>query len=592
MFTKTKFHQVMTIVIMLTMLFSAIQPMAVSAQDGDEGRRQDPSALEGDGIKRQANAQSGRVSFIGPENGRALSASRALGTFARPQDPARALADRFAPEFGLKDPARDLSEMKAVRSEDGRVTVRYQQEYNGVPVMGGELIVNTNERGDLYSMNGEVSADLALPTAPTIDSAQAAETALQAMAKWYQKAPADDFAASEPELWIYDESLLQPSTRPVELVWRMEVTAKDNAMPVRELVLVNAERGGISLHFNQIDTAWSSLRNAHTLDSSKPVVSTTTSTHTDLGNDDLTAQSSGEFIPNLVGASWYVATTGNDSNSCSSAGSPCATINGAIDKAAAGDTVFVATGTYMEGGVDDVVFIVKNIIVSGGWSADFSAQNGMSVIDGNGIKRGFKIDDAATMVRVDQFIVQNGYGYGGGRIYNRGNLILNNSSIISNTTICSGCASYWGGGVFNAGNLIVNNSTISANTAGASGGGIYNTSVGTLVLNNTTVSNNTGPGGGIYNNGGTVTLRDRIVAKNNAGTVDCGGTIGTAGYNLIGNTSGCSFTPTTGDIVNQDPLLSPLVGLFKYHTLLSGSPAIDAGNPAVPGAVEAMLASP
>ena len=102
-------------------------------------------------------------------------------------------------------------------------------------------------------------------------------------------------------------------------------------------------------------------------------------------------------------------------------------------------------------------------------------------------------------------------------------------------------------------------------------------------MNNTTVSNNTGPGGGIYNNGGTVTLKNSIVAKNNAGTVDCGGTIGTAGYNLIGNTSGCSFTPTTGDIINQDPLLSPLVGLFKYHTLLSGSPAIDAGNPAVPG---------
>ena len=131
------------------------------------------------------------------------------------------------------------------------------------------------------------------------------------MAETYQKAT-DDFVVSEPELWIYDESLLRPSTRPVELVWRMEVTAADNSLPVRELVLVNAEQGGIRLHFNQIDMAWSSLRNAHTLDSSKPVVSTTTSTHTDLGNDDLTAQSSGEFIPNLAGASWYVATTGND----------------------------------------------------------------------------------------------------------------------------------------------------------------------------------------------------------------------------------------------------------------------------------------
>ena len=128
----------------------------------------------------------------------------------------------------------------------------------------------------------------------------------------------------------------------VELVWRMEVTTRDNAMPVRELVLVDAQRGSISLHFNQIDTAWawSSLRNAHTLDSAKPGVSTTNLTRTELDNDDATAQSSGEFIPHLAGASWYVATTGNDTNSCSSAGSPCATINGAIGKATtSGDTI-------------------------------------------------------------------------------------------------------------------------------------------------------------------------------------------------------------------------------------------------------------
>ncbi len=361
MFTKTKFHQVMTVVIMLTMLFSAIQPMAVSAQDGDEGRRQDTSALEGDGIKRQANPQSGRVSFIGPESGRALSASRALGTFARPQDPARALADRFAPEFGLKDPARDLSEMKAVRSEDGRVTVRYQQEYNGIPVMGGELIVNTNERGDLYSMNGEVSADLALPTAPTIDSAQAAETALQAMAKWYQ-APADDFVTSEPELWIYDESLLRPSTRPVELVWRMEVTAKDNAMPVRELVLVDAERGGISLHFNQIDTAWTREENT-------------------------TVAPSEENIPALAGATWYVATTGDDTNSCSAPDAPCATINGAIGKAATGDTILVATGIYTGTGYERVT-INKSLSLLGGWDSSFTMQDGSSTIDGQNARQG------------------------------------------------------------------------------------------------------------------------------------------------------------------------------------------------------------
>ena len=73
--------------------------------------------------------------------------------------------------------------MKANHPGDGRVSVRYQQNYEGIPVMGGELIVNTNENGDLYSMNGEVSSESLASTQPTIDSEQAKETALQACGK-------------------------------------------------------------------------------------------------------------------------------------------------------------------------------------------------------------------------------------------------------------------------------------------------------------------------------------------------------------------------------------------------------------------------
>ncbi|WP_196302159.1 hypothetical protein, partial [Streptococcus pneumoniae] len=73
--------------------------------------------------------------------------------------------------------------------------------------------------------------------------------------KWYELSPSD-FVATQPELWIFDESLLQPSNRPIELVWRLEVSGLDMSMPVRELVLVNAQTGSISFHFNQVDTAW------------------------------------------------------------------------------------------------------------------------------------------------------------------------------------------------------------------------------------------------------------------------------------------------------------------------------------------------
>ncbi len=242
MLAHRRLFQIISLIVVFTLLFSSFSLPTVSAQGGD-------------GLKRDVNPQTGKVSFLGAETGRALSASRALGTFIRPQDPAMALAKRFAPEFGLKNPERELSELKTGRAEDGQITVRYQQNYEGVPVMGGELIVNTNDNGDLYSMNGEVSANLSLSTQPAIDSEQARETALQVVAKWYQKFP-NDFTTSEPELWVYDEALLRPSTRPAELVWRMEVTPLDSAMPVRELVLVNAQRGNISLHFNQVDTAW------------------------------------------------------------------------------------------------------------------------------------------------------------------------------------------------------------------------------------------------------------------------------------------------------------------------------------------------
>jgi Zn-dependent metalloprotease len=235
--------QIISLIVVFTLLFSSVSLPSVSAQGGD-------------GLEPQVNSQTGKVSFLGPGNGQPMPASKALGTFLRPQDPALALAKRFGPEFGLKNPERELSELKTARAEDGRITTRFQQNYEGIPVMGGELIVNTNESGDLYSMNGEVSSNISLSTQPTIDRDQAKEIALQSVAKWYAKAP-EDFLASEPSLWIYDESLLRPSTRPAELVWRMDVTPQDASIPVRELVLVNAQRGNISLHFNQIDTAWS-----------------------------------------------------------------------------------------------------------------------------------------------------------------------------------------------------------------------------------------------------------------------------------------------------------------------------------------------
>jgi predicted outer membrane repeat protein len=87
----------------------------------------------------------------------------------------------------------------------------------------------------------------------------------------------------------------------------------------------------------------------------------------------------------------------------------------------------------------------------------------------------------------------------------------------------------------------------------------------------------------INTDAGSVILQNTIVAGNySLGGEDCMGTITSDGYNLIGDTTGCSITTVKGDQLNIEPLIGPLQdngGPTQTHWLYEGSPAIDAGNP-------------
>ena len=165
----------------------------------------------------------------------------------------------------------------------------------------------------------------------------------------------------------------------------------------------------------------------------------------------------------------------------------------------------------------------------------------------------------------------------GGGIYNTGALTISNSTISGN--IVKGQVVGSGGGILNLGTLTVNNSTISGNGARC-GSGIYNAyHVKTLTISNSTISRN-GDAGlcGVIYNGGTSILQNTLVA--NKGVRNCGGTITSNGYNLSSDDS-CNFNGT-GDLNNTDPKLGQLGnygGPTQTILLLSGSPAIDAGNP-------------
>ncbi|NIM94739.1 MAG: DUF11 domain-containing protein [Anaerolineales bacterium] len=335
----------------------------------------------------------------------------------------------------------------------------------------------------------------------------------------------------------------------------------------------------------------------------------------------------------LSNLAWYVSTDGNDSNDCLSPTTECETIQGALGKALSKDKIFIGIGTFTPPGGQGYS-ISKDISLLGGWNEAFTSQDGRTTIDGEDSKRGINIENGLSVV-IENFTIQNcdsndfGGGIkngsrsdltlsnsiirdnyassGGGAISTgSGTLTIYNSSIVGNsvyggggaistfggTTILNNSvvrdnyAFQWGGAFNNnCANLYINNSTISGNSTDSGGGGILHSCTGyTLSVNSSTISDNTSmgsEGGGIRALGDGAIMQNTILDGNYSphGGSDCAGNITSLGYNLVGDSSGCTITTSTGDQIDVDPILGPLVGSPGHHPIAATSPAVEGGNP-------------
>jgi Zn-dependent metalloprotease len=162
------------------------------------------------------------------------------------------VANQFAPQFGIKNPAQQLR-IEKLETQNSGTHIRYGQMHKGLPVIGAELVANVNDQNQLLSMSGEISNTPLDDITPTISAEQASDTAMQAVAKWYQL-PADQLVSSTPVLSVYDPSLIVRTRSSSSLVWQLNV-APNTVAPINEYILVDARSGGVVLHFNQVDTA-------------------------------------------------------------------------------------------------------------------------------------------------------------------------------------------------------------------------------------------------------------------------------------------------------------------------------------------------
>jgi hypothetical protein len=299
----------------------------------------------------------------------------------------------------------------------------------------------------------------------------------------------------------------------------------------------------------------------------------------------------------LASTTWYVnGVTGSDSNPCLTSQAPCKTIGHAISKSASGDSIRVAAATYTE---NLTIGFSLNVIGSGART---------TIIDGGRKNRVVTVSTVG-VVSISNVTIRNGYAGSGAGIFNQAILTINNSTVSGNEAVSGYFHFATGGGISNIGTLTLNNSTVSGNfgTCGSLpcfpilGGGINN-GFGTLTINNSTITGNRATeGGGILNRYGILTISNSTVSGNGAYSGG-GGIFGVAtlqnsiladngyGGNCHGSVSSIFSLSSDntcdldgpGDLNNTDPKLGTL-GYYGGPTqtipLLSGSRAIDAGNP-------------
>jgi CSLREA domain-containing protein len=232
---------------------------------------------------------------------------------------------------------------------------------------------------------------------------------------------------------------------------------------------------------------------------------------------------------------------------------------------------------------------------------------------GSGARQGGGVHNDGGSVTLELVSLSGNSAEDGGALYsNGGDLTIENATVDTNT------AADEGGGIWYCcgERLAIRGSTISGNRAGqGGGGGIYLGGGARGSLANSTISGNEaqGPGGGIdvgeedsvlmafvtiagntaqYGGGLHAPLdtaaspvrpfKGVILANNSAtmpgGEPDCFGWFGSAGYNLVGNVSGCTASLSETDVSGQDPQLGPLQsngGPTRTHALGPASPARD-----------------
>ncbi|MGE3813100.1 MAG: M4 family metallopeptidase, partial [Candidatus Nanopelagicales bacterium] len=147
-----------------------------------------------------------------------------------------------------------LAARRSAKTAAGTSVVAFDQEFSGIPVIGGQVVVEVGADGAPKGALSETLTTAAPSLAPGITAGAASKAAIAAVARDLG-VPAWTLTSSAPVLSIFDPALLDaPSAGGTRLVWQTEVRSSKR-LDIRQYVLVDARKGVIALSFSQIHHA-------------------------------------------------------------------------------------------------------------------------------------------------------------------------------------------------------------------------------------------------------------------------------------------------------------------------------------------------
>ena len=248
--------------------------------DAPKGRDRELAQKLPGSAKLGYHPRTGRVRFIsgtpaaplsGGLAGVAAGKRRLSGDDARTK--ARRFVDRYGDMFGLKDPASELRVRRTQRrltpapglASDAaaglpNATVRFEQQRGGLPVMGGEIVVQLSKDGEVLSAAGEILPSSKAVAGPAIIGVKRARNvAARWIARELDRSSSAVRTVSEG-LAHYDPALMDDPGLPsqgVRRVWRIDARTPATATQRadRRLVIVDARSGQVLTTIGRIATA-------------------------------------------------------------------------------------------------------------------------------------------------------------------------------------------------------------------------------------------------------------------------------------------------------------------------------------------------